>query len=469
MEILLNEEFRLIYFLILQAAILVAAWRFVSRRIATDWADRAADVLLLTFLVQYLCVTLPGLTGLLNPLSIAITTIAISAALFFAPFKTAPPPVPARLSQSQPDKGFATTPFNWSLLTCALFAIGYLAFMAWNQRFMPITANDAITYHFPAAVHWLQTGRLSLFETWFFNPANTYSPLAGSTFIAWWIAPPGNDVLARHVQAPALLLIFFAAVRLMRALGVRSAIAALIALALLLSKPFLRQSQIEKDDLYLAAFFACAAAGFAQERLRDPLGPWRIGVALGLLLAVKVSALLSLPVLLLVIDAPFRARWPARRYAIVVALVLLLAGPWYLRNLLLTGNPLFPAHLTFFGITLFKGIITTAPSAQFASLRSIWLLLTARDQSLPLLPMIALLLGAIAVWAGRIRMLRSDPLARLCLLGPPLALLVFLKTSPFPEARYLTPPSFSSSPARPLRSSPGFVRRRYNSWPRQLY
>lgn len=456
MEILLSDEFRLLYALLLQAAIIAGAWRFIARRLATDWADRATDVLLLCFLMQYLAVALPGLVGLLNPISIAITTIALSAALFFAPGNRTPLPPLAQAVQPQPQsqvprgkgrvldyRGLETAAprpsFSWTLLAAVLFAAGYLTAVAWNQRYLPVISNDAITYHFPAAVQWLGTGRISLFETWFFNPANTYSPLAGSTFIAWWIAPLGNDVLARHAQVPALFLIFFAALRIMRAMGARTSIAALVALALILSKPFLRHAEIEKDDLYLAAFFACAVAGFTRDRLTGPLGPWRIGVALGLLLATKYTALLALPPLLLLIDAPRRARWPFRRYAIAVGVILLLAGPWYLRNWTITGNPLYPVQINLFGLKIFPGMMTTARSQEFSSPGHIWHLLTGVAQSLPPAPMLLLLIATIAALALRFRQLRTDPLLRLCLLGPIIALLVFLAASPYPEVRFLDP------------------------------
>jgi 4-amino-4-deoxy-L-arabinose transferase-like glycosyltransferase len=437
-DLLLSDELRLTYALLLQAAILAGAWRFVSRRLTTDWADRAADILLLALLVQYAAVTLPGLLGILNPLTIAGTTLVLSAALFLAPPKgVAWASVLACPSSSRKKDHGQTSlpmPLNYTLLAATLFALGYIVAIDVNQSGWPVTANDALTYHFPAATHWLRTGHLSLFETWFFNPANTYSPLAGSTFIAWWIAPMGNDVLARNVQSPALLLIFFAALRLIRALGVRGAVAALLALALLLARPFIRQSIIEKDDLYLTAFFTCAAAACAADRLRDPLAPWRVGIALGLMLATKYTALLALPPLLLLIDAPVRARWSLHRYAIAIALILLIAGPWYLRNVLLTHNPLYPMRTL--GL---PGLFASARSTQFASPGSTWTLLTTRDQSLPRAPMLLVLLGTLVALARQFRRVRSEPLARLCLLGPPLVLLIFVTSSPYAEVRFLYP------------------------------
>jgi hypothetical protein len=311
--------------------------------------------------------------------------------------------------------------------------------VAWQQQFSPPMAQDALTYHYPAAVRWLQTHRLALFETWYFNPANTYSPLAGSAYIAWWIAPMGNDVLARHVPVPALVLIFFSAVRLMRAVGARPVVAAMIGLALVLSQPFLRQSIIEKDDLYLSAFFACVVAGCAAERLRDPLGACRLGIALGLMLATKYTALLAVPALLLLVDAPFRAGWGVRRYGFLVGIVLLIAGPWFLRNLLLTGNPLYPVDVKVFGVTVFKGLFESARSERLDGLGSMLTLLTGRDQSLPVWPAVTVTFAWVAAFVGRFRQLGREPLVRACLLGPLVVVGVFWAVAPYAEIRFVFP------------------------------
>ena len=74
-------------------------------------------------------------------------------------------------------------------------------------------------YHLPAPAIWLHTHHLTFFTTWFSDPANSYSPLAAETFIAWLIAPTSNDLLAHFVQMPAMLLIYFACVELLVAAG----------------------------------------------------------------------------------------------------------------------------------------------------------------------------------------------------------------------------------------------------------
>ena len=70
--------------------------------------------------------------------------------------------------------------------------------------------------------------------------------------------------------------------------------------------PFISQTILAKDDLPLAAFLVAAMVGLSGERLRDRLGVSRLGVAVGLMLATKFTAVFSLPAILLAIDAPWR-------------------------------------------------------------------------------------------------------------------------------------------------------------------
>src|SRR5262245_20761038 len=203
-------------------------------------------------------------------------------------------------------------------VVCLLFILGYIGGVVSIGRYSSVLQDDALTYHLPAAVQWLRTGHLGLYTIWFFNPANTYSPLGGSTFMAWLIGPMHNDLLVRWVQAPPLVMIFFALVELCRALGVGTSIGAVVATGAVLSRPFVSQSLEVKDDLFIAAFFLAAVAGCQRTKLQDRLGPWRVGVALGLFFAIKYTAILTAPLFLLLIDAPFRAGWNWRKWLIAI-------------------------------------------------------------------------------------------------------------------------------------------------------
>jgi hypothetical protein len=157
------------------------------------------------------------------------------------------------------------------------------------------------------------------------------------------------------------------------------------------------------------------------------------------MLATKYTALLAVPALLLVVDAPVRARWGVRRYGVAVGVTLLIAGPWFLRNLLLTGNPLYPVDVKVFGVTVFRGLFESARSERLDGVRSMLALLTGRDQSLPVWPAVTVGLAWVAAVAGRFGQLRRDPLVRACLLGPWVVIGVFWAVAPYAEIRFVFP------------------------------
>ncbi len=110
----------------------------------------------------------------------------------------------------------------------------------------------------------MQHGRIDLFSVWFFNPANTYSPLGGSTFIVWLMGPFGNDVAARFVEAPALIFVGVGIFQMGRNLGAADATAALVA-AGAVTRPFLKAAMMGKDDLFVVGFFISALIALIAE------------------------------------------------------------------------------------------------------------------------------------------------------------------------------------------------------------
>ena len=347
------------------------------------------------------------------------------------------------------------------LLACLLFILGYFLSLIHTLSSAALVGDNALTYHLPSAAQWLQTGRLGLYNTWFFNPANTYSPLAGSTFLVWLIAPIGTDLIAQFAQMPALILIFLAIVQIARSLGVRVSIGALAATGALLSRPFISEAILVKDDQFLAAFFLAAVAGCASERLKDRLGPWRIGIAIGLFFATKYTALLTAPIFLLLIDAPFRARHQAdlnenelllhqRRiiglptgglfwWFAVLGSIVIIAGPWYVRNWILTANPLYPVPIGLPGVEIFKGMFIPERSTEMRTLAGAWHALTGGFHSPSQLLMDTLLILWIIAIILHARKLLANPLLRVCLIGPALGLTIFFLASHAALIRYAYP------------------------------
>lgn len=421
-----GNELLLGHAILLNGLVLVAAWRF-ARRFTSDHWQAAVDTLLVWLLIQYASVTLPGLAGVLNRWTMSAVALSLAALLAIYSRRDAP-----TIADGRPRDRYVAA-------ASIFFLIGYLSALVYRYRLIPVIADDPLTYHLPAAVRWLQSGRLVLHETWLFNPANTYSPLAGSTFIAWWLAPMGNDYLARFVQIPALLLIFCSMARLCRLLGATSGLSAIIALAAVLSRPFISQAILAKDDLYLAAFFLTAVVAFSKANLQSKFGPARLGAAVGLFLATKYTALLALPIFALMIDAPWRAGWRWGKWSVAAGAAALLAGPWFIRNAWLTGNPLFPLEVRLAGVRLFQGMFQTQRSLELRTFRGVWHVITQGYFSIPVMVLAALAAVWLIVVATRARQSGRDGLLRICLFGPVIGIGVFVFGSPYSEVRFLDP------------------------------
>jgi hypothetical protein len=415
------DELRLAAAVALNVVVFLSSLRAARRLVHDDAVQSFLDAFVFTYLVQYVAVGLPGLLGILSFGAIAATALLLCALMSWIRG-------PAELHVRLPERD------RWILGACVIFVIAEISAAIAGQRYLPPMANDALTYHLPAAVTWLQTGKIGLFETWFHNPANTYSPLAGSMFMAWLIAPVGNDALARFTQAPAMVFLMLGMIQLCRALGATVVISTVIATAAVLSRPFVSQSILAKDDLFVAAFFASAAVALAPNRLGDRLGAWRVGISLGLLLATKYTVLMSVPLLLLMSDAPLRSRWRATSYAIAFLVTLVIAAPWYVRNIVLTGNPLFPTSMLFF-----DGQFATRPSDELATAAGAWKAFVTGYYSATIwLAAPLVLLWVIAVCKSA-KQLAKSPLLRTAILGPPMGILLFVLLSPYAEIRFVYP------------------------------
>jgi hypothetical protein len=238
-------------------------------------------------------------------------------------------------------------------------------------------------------------------------------------------------------------MLMVAMLNLCRRLGVDGGAAALIAAGCVLARPFVSQAILAKDDLFVAAFFVLLVDGLTPRRFATRSGPWRAGIALGLLLATKYTAILSMPLLIFLVN---RA-WTRRRLMILAGVAIVIAGPWYLRNLVQFGNPLMPSDVRVFGVTVFHGMMDVTRSKLLATPRGVWDVFVEGYYGL----MRSNALVLIAAWAGATTVLLAatrrrlgalsvtDPLARTCVLGPAVGVAVFALVAPYGEMRFAYP------------------------------
>lgn len=205
---------------------------------------------------------------------------------------------------------------------------------------------DTLTYHLPLIVQWLHQGSLyAPAEANWANPGN--NELLG----LWCVALFSGDFLISLNNLPAIVLLGLSAVGLAEQLGLRSGLRHLCGLAVLVHYAIPNQAVTAGNDVAAAALFLTAldyqlrylgSAGSADLLLA--------AISLGLLAGVKYYALgyaLLAGVSLVLLAGLVQGRRSARRALLAACLGVLLWGSyWYLRNLLLTGTPLYPKGLT---------------------------------------------------------------------------------------------------------------------------
>jgi len=216
---------------------------------------------------------------------------------------------------------------------------------------------DSLNYHlyFPAA--WLQAGHLTIVPTPFGDEAPAYAPSNAELLYLWLMTPFHGDLLARAAQIPLFALAALALYGIARRAGAPAARAIYPAAFLLGGRRLLENAVgADVDIVFLAMFLAAVLLGFiAAERNRR--SDWIVwGLAVGLCCGTKFVALVYAPLWLVICGV--RGVRPRALWALPGLIVL--AMPWYLRNWIAAGSPIYPSSLTVAGLTLARGAFTHA-------------------------------------------------------------------------------------------------------------
>lgn len=244
----------------------------------------------------------------------------------------------------------------------ALFAVAVLfvaARLMVHVLLLPPYLWDGLSYHLPNVVEWLQNGRLVIFPT----PVDrAFYPANFELFQTYCVLFLHHDVLVDAAGIPFYLLSAAAVFSLARLLHLPPRTAFLAALAYALTPAVLTHATSGNNDLPIALVFLFLVALSADYRERRDLLFVRLAwgaVALALAVGTKLTIVFLAPGLVVLAAWATRGAAPATRNArpdlgatslVVGALGLsLLAGYWYLRNVLVFGNPIYPAGLSLFG------------------------------------------------------------------------------------------------------------------------
>jgi len=221
---------------------------------------------------------------------------------------------------------------------------------------LPSTDFDVKAYHLVGPKEWFQAGRIT------FLPHNIYTSfpfltemLLLSTMVLsgdWFTGGIAGQLVLASFGVYAAMIVFQLAARFGRAAGWAAAV-------VYVTTPWVcRISIIAYVEGALAAYLAATLACFLQARRSPGLG-WAslCGLFAGSAASCKYPGVISalVPFGLLVLLDGFRSAKESRFYAAIVRAAVFSAaglaafGPWLLKNLVQTGNPVYPLLWGLFG------------------------------------------------------------------------------------------------------------------------
>jgi hypothetical protein len=318
----------------------------LSRWTSTDVLDRALVALVCASSILAGVPLVLAMAGLLSAVPYLAAMIALGIAGLVVLVRT--PPTPSRAPSAWSLAGIVSVAIGAGLATLALIP---------TVEGLPTGHHDSRNYHIGNLFAWYQDH--SLWSLPFQNPGfftATHPGNAELATIGTMFATGGDDHLLYVANILFGALAVIACTSIARDLGGRPHQGALAAMAVLASPiAFGTQAHGLGTDLPAAAGLLAGVATLLRARTETHHRVrWIVlsGFALGFGLGTKYTVLLLVPV---VVAGAVLALRPRRDVAWLVPGLVVLAAPWFVRNWITTGNPLFPQGISLFGIRIFPG------------------------------------------------------------------------------------------------------------------
>jgi hypothetical protein len=251
----------------------------------------------------------------------------------------------------------------WDVLSCLALLISAALLLAMRSLLLGVkVVSDGPIYHLYFAARWWNAGRLFMVAAPFGETAATYFPANGDLWFTWLMASWGGDRLARIGQFPFWIIASAATFGSARLLGAGRPASLVATCWFAASTPLLLYSfEPNVDTIFVAAYLLAAYFFLQTARRGGPTAELILAAfAAGLALGTKAVGVVFIPPLLALAIA---ATWlrPASfgkkfwQSVLIATVPLVSGGYWFLRNSLLTGNPLYPLEVRLFGRTLWQG------------------------------------------------------------------------------------------------------------------
>lgn len=266
---------------------------------------------------------------------------------------------------------FPANDFSWlirnkTVLACLSLILGFVLVKSIFNLINPSFGWDSLNYHFTFPIEWLKSGSLINPPTICDDPTPTYYPIGGSLIYFWLIAPFRNLFIADLGQLPFFLLAFITSYSIARKFFLSKELSFYAAGLFVIIPNFIKQLEVGYADIIMTALFLTTVnLLFILNKKFDLRYLVLSGLSLGLFLGTKtLSFAYSLAPVLFFIYILFKNRSRPKLFFgygfLFLSLTVLFGGYGYIRNFLVTGNPLFPLDFTVLGKVIFEGVMPTS-------------------------------------------------------------------------------------------------------------
>ncbi len=293
-------------------------------------------IFLIFFYSQILGISITlGLFKILNPNFILICLILITIFL-----------IPKIKGLKLPK--LKTLPFSICLILSMTISLHLIYIL--NLLILPPLVTDGLLYHLPFAVHYYKTCSISLPNLYFTDIAMTYYPIGGEIFYFFSLLAK-EEFLLNFTQYPFLILGSFSIFLICKSFGFSDFLSFLSAACFSLIKPVLKESSMCFVDLIMAGTFISTIYFFKKaEKKYIPIGILSSSILISVKTLSLIFWILTLPFLF------FKKFGKYSKFFFFSIFFLLFFGFFsYWRNLFSTGNPFYPAEISFLNFTLFPG------------------------------------------------------------------------------------------------------------------
>jgi hypothetical protein len=320
-------------------------------------APRAVAFALLTIASMLLVHLVPLTLGVLSR-----GTVLVSAVVLLAAVRRLVPAARSQSTEPAPEPPPASGIASRVLAGCGvLLTIGYaLAFLHSFATVHPVSP-DALNFHLPGVIRFIQSG--TLWQTTNYLPGWAFGnyPQYGDLMLLAGVLPWHSVALVRFVDPLLLAVAGVSVYAIARELHAPAPLSALAACAVVAIKPAVGPALVEvmTDPTFLAGFGAGSLFLIRHWRTGRRSDLVLAGVGLGIAFGTKWYGLSDVPALVVIwaLAALLGGRQPrlvAADAGRLIAVVALTGGIWLVRNLILTGNPVFDYKVSLFGLTIFN-------------------------------------------------------------------------------------------------------------------